>query len=277
MCLNLKYTVTLLLSFGMPCLISAQAHASAWALEPMKAQFIVTNAFSGADTLIDSDGNKINLDDFSKQDSRFYLEFGLFKSLMFVGQAGYQQITFEGAGSDVDFSGFDETKLGLQYEVRRKEGEAASFLASYIIDGGLDDPRLNVGGRNDEIELRALYGRSKKVIRDEPLKWGWFYDLQLGARYDVKSDIVSRWQLDVTAGVKPNEKWMGLAQLYLLDIEEQTTGLFTTPDLQQAKAEISVAYRIRPKRYAQIGVTQTLAGRNIVKEQGLFFALWQKF
>jgi hypothetical protein len=253
------------------------ANASAWNLEPAKAQFILTSAQSNADTLIDSDGQAVELTNFIKQDARFYMEFGLFESLMFVGQAGFQTIDFRGAGSDVDFRGFDETKLGLQYQFVRKEGLAGSVLLSYVMDGGLDDPRLNIGGRNDEVELRALYGRSHVLKRTENSEWIGFYDIQIGSRYDLKTDILSRWQLDLTAGLKPNEKWMGLAQIYLLDIEEQTINLFTTPAVKQAKAELSLAYRVTPNRYAQIGVSQTLTGRNIVKEKGLFFGLWQEF
>jgi len=265
--------ISLVLTMAM----TEKANASAWVLNPMEGQIILTSAQSGAKSLIDLQGDSVELTNFSKQDARLYLEFGLLKSLMFVGQAGFQTIDFTGAGSDVDFQGFDETKLGLQYEFLREEGLAASVLASYIVDGGLDDPRLNLGGRNDEVELRALYGRSHVLKRGETREWVGFYDVQLGSRYDLKSDIISRWQLDLTAGLKPNDKLMALAQIYLLDIEAQTTGLFTTPAVKQAKTEISLAYRIAPKRYAQFGFSQTLTGRNIVKEQGLFFSLWQEF
>lgn len=263
---------------GFGC--SAEAIASAWSLKPADAQIIITSAQSSADTLIDSEGQTIDLTNFLKQDSRLYIEFGLFESLMFVGQAGYQTIDFEGAGSDVDFQGFDETKFGLQYEFIRKEGLAASLLVSYIVDGGLDDPRLDIGGRNDEIELRALYGRShilKRGKEEGANDWIGFYDIQLGSRYDLKTDVISRYQLDVTAGLKPNDKWMGLVQLYLLSIEDQAIDLFTTPQVKQAKAELSLAYRIKPQRFIQFGVTKTLGGRNVVKEQGVFFGLWQNF
>lgn len=262
---------------GLVMLIPTKAYASAWNLKSAQAQIIVTSATSSADKLIDSEGQVVELTNFSKQDARFYIELGLFEPLMFVGQAGFQTIDFNGAGSDVNFQGFDETKLGLQYEFARREGLAASVLVSYVMDGGLDDPRLNIGGRNDEVEARALYGRSHVLKRDENNEWVGFYDVQLGSRYDLKTDIMSRWQLDFTAGIKPNDKWMGLAQVYLLDIEEQTIGLFTTPAVKQAKAELSLAYRITPNRFAQFGFSKTLTGRNIVKEQGLFFGLWQEF
>lgn len=271
-----KFIGLFLFCFQCVCL-SSSAEASAWNLKPADAQIIITSAQSSASSLIDSQGETIELTNFSKQDARFYMEFGLFESLMFVGQAGFQTIDFKGAGSDVDFQGFDETKLGMQYELARREGLAASVLVSYVMDGGLDDPRLNIGGRNDEIELRALYGRSHVLKSDEESEWIGFYDVQLGSRYDLKTDIISRWQLDLTAGIKPNGKLMGLAQLYLLDIEEQTIGLFTTPAVKQAKAEISVAYKITPNRFAQFGFSKTLTGRNIVKEQGVFFGLWQEF
>lgn len=253
------------------------ARASAWNLKPLDMQVIITSASTSADALIDVGGDKVALDNFSKQESRIYSEFGLFKNLMFVGQAGYQTIDFKGAGSDVDFIGFDETKLGLQYQLWRKPGLAASIQASYVIDGGLDDPRLNLGGRNDEVEIRALYGRSRHISAEAPQKWIWFYDIQAATRYDLKTEIISRWQVDLTAGVKPSEKWMGLAQIYASQTREQIINQFTTPEVTQLKGELSIAYKIRPKRYIQLGATQTLGGRNIVQETGYFVSLWQEF
>jgi len=136
---------------------------------------------------------------------------------MFVGQAAYQDIQFQGAGSDVNFSGFGETKLALQYRLKER------------------------------------------------------------GRYDLKSDIVSRRQIDLTAGIKPNERWMLLTQIFALDIEEQISQGFDVPGLQQVKAELSIAYKIRESQYLQFGVLQTLAGRSVVREKGLFTGFWQSF
>lgn len=251
--------------------------ASAWTLEPKKGQIIVTSAFSDADTLLDSEGKRSEIQNFSKTESRVYLELGVLPSIMLVGQAAYQDISFQGAGSDVNFSGFGETKLALQYRLKEYNGFASSVMLGYVLDGGLDDPRLNLGGPNNEVEARLLYGRSKALEKDDPFNWVWFYDVQLGGRYDLKSNIVSRRQLDVTAGIKPNEKWMLLSQVFALDIEGQLSQGFEVPSLQQVKAELSIAYKFRKNQYVQFGVLQTLAGRNVVKEQGLFAGLWQPF
>ncbi|CAM3781201.1 hypothetical protein [Litorimonas haliclonae] len=276
-CNFVKRALFLTLSGLIPAFGYVEASASAWTLKPGKAQLILTGAYSSADTLIGSEGDSVELQSFTKSDTRLYLEFGLFENIMMVGQTGYQFIDFEGAGSDVDFADFEETKLSLQYQIKRKEGLAASVLASYVLDGGLDDPRLNLGGRNNEIEVRALFGRSKSLKSGEDPRWVWFYDVQLGTRYDLKSSDISRWQLDLTAGIKPNDKWMGLAQLYGLDIQEQRNGNFIVPSTKQAKLELSIAYKIRPNQYIQIGALQTLAGRNLVKETGLFTGIWRKF
>lgn len=270
-----------LLGVGAILLLSSigfeEAAASAWALEPSKAQLILTGAYSSANTLNDRNGRPIDLQTFTKSDSRLYLEFGLFKNLMMIGQGGYQFIEFNGAGSEVDFAGFSETKLGLQYQIKRKEGLAASVLASYVADGGLDNPRLNLGGRNNEVELRALYGRSKALKPGGSTAWAWFYDVQLGTRYDLKSNRISRWQMDLTAGIKPTEKWMGLMQIYGLSINKQENEGFFIPGTKQAKLELSLAYQIKPGQYVQFGGLHTFAGRNVVKETGLFTGLWRKF
>lgn len=251
--------------------------ASAWTLDPKKAQIIATTAFSKANVILDADGNPVDIQSFSKSDSRLYVELGLAPSLMFVGQAAYQDIQFQGAGSDVNFSGFGETKLALQYRLKERNGLASSLMVGYVLDGGLDDPRLNLGGANNEIEARVLYGRSKPLEEGDAFKWVWFFDVQAGGRYDLKSDIVSRRQIDLTAGIKPNERWMLLTQIFALDIEEQISQGFDVPGLQQVKAELSIAYKIRESQYLQFGVLQTLAGRSVVREKGLFTGFWQSF
>jgi len=223
--------------------------ASAWTLDPKKAQIIATTAFSKANVILDADGNPVDIQSFSKSDSRLYVEFGLAPSLMFVGQAAYQDIQFQGAGSDVNFSGFGETKLALQYRLKERNGLASSLMVGYVLD----------------------------VEEGDAFKWVWFFDVQAGGRYDLKSDIVSRRQIDLTAGIKPNERWMLLTQIFALDIEEQISQGFDVPGLQQVKAELSIAYKIRESQYLQFGVLQTLAGRSVVREKGLFTGFWQSF
>lgn len=264
-------------AFGFLAGGSPQAWAGAWTLEPSRAQLILTGAYSSSNTLIDGRGQTVSLESFTKNDSRLHLEFGLFENLMMVGQAGYQFIEFQGAGSEVSFTGFDETKLGFQYQVRKRQNSAASVLLSYVADGGLDDPRLDLGGRNNEIELKALYGKSGTFDAGADISLDWFYDIQLGTRYDLKSDVLSRWQVDFTLGMKPHDKWMGLVQLYGLNTRQQQNRGFVVPKSHQAKLELSLAYQIKPGQYVQFGASQTLTGRNVVKETSLFTGIWRSF
>ena len=265
------------LGAGIMGCVSPEAFAGAWTLEPSRAQMILTGAYSSSNTLVGGDGETIPLQNFTKNDSRIYLEFGLFENLMVFGQGGYQFIEFQGAGSEVSFAGFDETKLGIQYQLKATNSSATSFSLAYIADGGLDDPRLDLGGRNNEIEFKALYGHSGAKKPSKNLKLDWFYDLQIGTRYDLKSDNISQWQVDLTLGLKPHEKWMGLAQLYGLHVNEQRNQGFIVPKSNHAKLELSLAYQIKPGQYIQFGAMRTLAGRNVVKESGLFTGIWRKF
>jgi hypothetical protein len=257
--------------------LSQEAASGAWTLEPSRAQMILTGAYSSSNTFINGEGETLPLQNFTKNDSRIYLEFGLYENLMVFGQAGYQFIEFQGVGSEVSFAGFDETKLGFQYKIKESRNSAASVSGSYIADGGLDDPRLDLGGRNNEIEIKALYGRSGTNKPSKSLKLNWFYDFQIGTRYDLKSDNFSQWQVDLTLGAKPHEKWMGLIQFYGLNVKEQRNQGFIVPKSNHAKLELSLAYQIKPGQYIQFGALRTLAGRNVVKESGLFTGVWRKF
>lgn len=275
-CMTFKF-VAAVLCVGAASSACQEAFAGAWTLEPSRAQMILTGAYSSSNVLINGQGQTLSIQNFTKNDSRIYLEFGLTENLMMIGQGGYQFIDFQGAGSEISFAGFDETKLGLQYQIKKTPNSATSLSASYVADGGLDDPRLDLGGRNNEIELKALYGRSGTFKSRKKLKLDWFYDVQLGTRFDLKSDNLSQWHIGLTLGVKPGQKWMGLAQLYGLRSREQVNQGFTVPRSHQGKLELSLAYQIKPGQYVQFGAMQTLTGRNVVRETGLFTGIWRKF
>lgn len=249
------------------------AHAGAWNLPKNEGQFIVTGAFTRGNSIFDDDGNREEAN-FSKTETRMFFEHGLAKRWTLTANSALQMSQFQSNQSAFDFDDFDDTEFGLRYQIKRKQGFALSVQASYIIDGGPADNILDIGGSRDLVELRALWGQSYETKR-----WGdVFFDAQLAGRLRVNGGGgYDSTRADLTLGYKPSSKWFIFLQNFGTLREAETDLGFTVPEQVQFKSNISFGYNYKPNRAVQIGYSETLFGRNIVKERGLFVSTWLKY
>lgn len=247
------------------------AWAGAWNLPKNKGQIIITSQFSDGSRIFDDNGKAAVPVDYSKQDSRLFIEHGLAKKWTLVGSASYQQLTFRGPDSAINFDGFDDAFLGVRYQIARRQGLAVALQGGFINAAGPRDNRLDISGRKDQLELRALYGRS--------WEHGWgdvFIDTQIGGRLKTDGGYHST-VFDVTAGYKPNKKWMFMGQAFSAKRERESRGGFTAPQRAQVKASGSIVFQTSEKSRVQIGYERSLAGRNVVREQGIILSTWVSY
>lgn len=248
------------------------AHAGAWNLPKNEGQIIVTGAFTRGNSIFDDDGNRQDAN-FSKTETRIFFEHGLTERWTLTVNSALQMSQFESDQSAFNFDDFDDTELGLRYQLKRKQGLALSLQASYIIDGGPADNILDIGGSRDIIELRALWGRSYETKR-----WGdVFFDAQIAGRLRINDGQYDSTRADLTLGYKPSPKWFIIMQNFSTLREAETDLDLTVPEQFQFKSNISLGYEYKPKRAVQIGYSETLFGRNIVKERGFFISTWLKY
>jgi len=266
------------------CFLPQVSFAGAWNLKKHEGQIIVTGAFTRGNSIFDDDGNRQDAN-FSKTETRVFFEHGLTDRWTLTANSAFQmsqfqdrteaQDGFQGSfqGGAFNFDDFDDTELGVRYQIKRRKGLAVSVQASYIIDGGPADNILDIGGSRDLVELRALWGQSY-----ESEAWGdVFFDAQIAGRVRAKTGEYDSTRADLTLGYKPTPKWFVFLQNFSTLREPETDLGFTVPEQFHFKSNISVGYEYKRNRIVQLGYSETLFGRNIVKERGVFLSTWIRY
>ena len=263
-CLCGLVTVLLLLT-------PSAALAGAWNLPPGEGQAIMTYSLARADTAYFDDETLGNDVDFAKEETRVFYEHGLTKNLTAVVNAAHQTIGYIGPQSTINFKDFDKTELGLRYQILRREGLAVSVQGSYVLGGGPPESILDIGSRNDSFELRGLWGQSKEFDN-----FVVFFDAQAAIRARNTS-AVEDWRSDLTLGWKNKKKLMLLLQGYHTQRSEFSQDRFTVPIQKRTKLQGSLVYQLKKNTSVQAGVTQTLAGRNVLKERSVTAGIWHRY
>ncbi len=246
-----------------------QASAGAWPTDIGTGQIISTSLFDNASQAFDENGDVRQNVSFSKFEGSAYVEHGLTTKTTLVLQSSFQDIQFRAGIDDVDFSGLGETYLGLRHLLWRDEKTVISAQGGILLAGAgeaIADADLGFG--TTHFEARALLGRSFKLANRDG-----FFDIQAARRFRP-GNFPSEWRLDATAGWRPVKNMQILAQ-----------GFYTAGEAQfeiarrntRLKLQTSLVYDRNTKISYQIGMYQTVAGRNIVKEQAFFIAIWSRY
>lgn len=251
--------------------MSAPAFAGAWNQRAGEGQVISTSSWSRAGKIFDDDYDAVPLRGFTKTDTRIYIEHGATDWLTFVGNGGYQILDFRDDASSFSYEGFDDIEFGAQIKTYAREGLATSIRLSYVIDSKLDNRAVDVLRGGDQIELRGLLGQSRETILGDV-----FYDAQLALRTE-SFDKIDAIQGALTLGYKPTNRWLIMSQAYANFSDGEIVDGFQVPDQFQLNSQISAARQYRPGRYIQLGLGQSLAGRNIVKERIFFIGIWSEY
>ena len=147
--------------------------------------------------------------------------------------------------------------LSLQLGLRAPLGDVAGGRPPQL---GTDDAAA---------ELRLLYGRGF-----ETRFGGAFFDGQAAVRRNFGDDA-DEIRLDVTVGLRPEPRWLVMAQSFT------TLGLENAErrgaDFSVTKLAPSIGYEVIPGVTALIGVEREIAGRNVDLGTRLRAAVWTAF
>ena len=247
---------------------AVQAQAGAWNQDKNHGQIIITGVWSDGSVKYDDDFDTVNIRDFSKTETRIYVEHGLTDRLTFVGNAAYQNINFTDVDSSFSYDGLDRTELGVQWQLARKQDLAVAVKASYIIDSNLPNSAVDVFSVGDMVELRGLIGQSRETSKGD-----FFYNAEFALR-TADFDRIDSFHGEIALGWKPDDRHMILLQNYANMSPEVFFIEDRNPEQIQFQSQLSIMRRDKKGRGMQIGVQQTWAGRNIVKETALTVGSW---
>ena len=233
-----------------------------------EGQAIVTLAYSFANDAFDDNGDAVRVDTFTKFELRGYAEYGLTDWATLVFQPQFRLKKQGGDQSD----GFGRFDLGLRTRVWKNDYAVASLEGRVSAPGQSRDPSivpLNGGDTDWELEARALYGRGFRLWSRNG-----FADAQLGYRHRF-SDPADEVLFDLTLGLDVTERTLAILQSF----NRLSVGSATLPfsESQDHKIAFSTVYRVSEHWSVQAGTQITVAGRNVLREQGAFLSVWRGF
>lgn len=250
-------------SFFFSC---SGVHAGAWTMPKGEGQAIVTMAYSFAGDAYDEDGNPVAIKPFEKYELRGFAEYGVtdWATIVFQPEVRLKE------QDEAESKGLGRVDVGLRTRLWRNNFAVASIEGSVSAPGQSDDlAPLNGGDTDWEIEARALYGRGFDI--------GWrhgFFDAQVGYRHRF-SDPADEVVVDLTVGLDVTERSFAMLQSF----NRLSVGSAKLPfaKTQEHKLAFSTVYRVNDRWSVQAGSQATAYGRNVLREQGFFVALWSKF
>lgn len=285
-------------AFGLGIIFAAvlfePVFAGAWLQDKGDGLVISGSEYNQARLAFDGEGELVTPVDFAKIDSSFYAEYGLTDAITLVGDTALQDVSYISSEGPQSFSGFATSKIGLRFGSKLKSNWALSVQPSLIIPAGgeaIPDGDLGVGGVGAELRLAAGRGFSWRG------RSGFF-----GAEsaYDWRSNGAPRQiKTDVTLGYEAVDGLQVLGQAFYTNTNDSLIDRDTVLANESLKLQASVVFKVsnpfsrkdtvseesetqaplengKPAQL-QVGVFQTVYGRNIVREQGVAVKLWNTF
>ncbi len=253
--------------------------ASAWPAPKGETLAITSYTYYSADQRLgDRTGPRMPIH-FEKHEASLFVEHGLTDRVTLVAKPSVQRIRSEQALPDggvdrVDAFGLGGSEVGARMLLGRPAGAAVTLqltaLSPNTIENAAGDP---VGDGGYGAEIRLLLGES----------WGWrrrggFASAQLAYRARTEVDSPEA-RVDLTLGLRPSRDWMLLGQSFSRWSTERVSG-FAQPDAQyyhQHQVQFSALRHLDEDWALQLGAFASVAGRNVLDEEGGVIALWRKY
>ena len=243
----------------------ATAWAGAWPQAKGDTQLIVSVEPGHASRAYDAGGNKsLSLSAWRQTDISVYADHGLTDRITVTGKLnfkGYQTATTQ-------FSGLTSVEISARWTVHK--GDDFVFAVGAGVEGlgkGRRSDFDTAGKQGTDYSARAYFGKNFKFGNVDAF-------VNIEGAYLVRQYQANQWRLDTTIGLKPSAKWMFLAQSFAGQTDKQVWGQSKWNNVQ-----LSVVRSFGPGQSTslQLGIRQTVAGRNVPAVNAVIVSLWKRF
>jgi hypothetical protein len=259
--MRLSYRVFIFIAL---LLVPSLSVAGAWPQESGRGQVIIKLEPSTADKGFDGDGNTASIGKWDTRNVSVYSDYGLTDRITVYAKADYQDFKTD----STSYSGLGSVEIGGRVTVAKTD------TAILAVGAGVEG--LGKGRRSDfdqatskgtDAELRAYGGKSFKIAGKDA-----FLDVQVAKRWREKE--ADQVRVDATVGIKPDPKWMVMAQVYAGQTDKEAWGR-----AKWTNAELSVVRHLGDKQdiSVQLGARQTLSGENVPQVKALSLSIWKRF
>lgn len=204
--------------------------------------------------------------EFARASLGLYLEYGVMDQVTLVVE------TDQGFRADDMGFGAQDGRTGGAVRVRLMKREKDVFslqLGGSISLTGITSPAAPGGDKSDEIAVRALYGRGIET----PIGFGWF-DSEFGYSH-FSRDRADEWRLNLTLGVRPDENWLIMAQMF--NTRSLNNGGFGGIDYDLTKLQFSAGRKLTEKKTLLVGFAHDVFTRGTTPGYEISVSLWSEF
>jgi protein XagA len=278
--------------FGALFLCAGEARAGAWLYPEGRGQLILSTTFADARNAYDATGRLVQTPPYRKFETRAYLEHGATDWLTLTAEGSAMR--FRGAPPPIDRSEdlnilIEEAKAGAPLIIPRPPRRGVTYEGlglgsvgarvrlfdygdyAFSFEGSLraasSEARRFLDMRDaTQIDARLLMGRAFNLFGLPG-----FVDTQLA--YRTRGQNGDEIRLDLTAGVRPFERLMIMAQSF-----SAIAPRGGPPTLMAAqKLQFSAVVEVAPALSIQIGAVAAPRGANSPAERGLIGAVWWRY
>jgi hypothetical protein len=246
-----------------------EALAGAWTLDAGTGQVAVIGSASTSDQIFDASRNIQSVPRYSKFELTSLIEYGAtnWLTLMLLPQLQHVDI---GSPIDAQRAGFGYTEFGGRAKLYDWNSWVFSTQATVRVPGMAASANpAAVGYTDTQVDVRGLLGHSFAVGT-----WPAFVDLQVAQRFR-SAGAPDEFRADFTLGVRPDPKWMFLAQSF--NVVSEGAGTWGFPSYDYFKFQLSAVYQVTPAIGLQLGGFTAYTGRNALQENGVVLGAWFKF
>jgi hypothetical protein len=246
--------------------IPSWACAAAWPQAPGQTQFIVSYEPSSASTQFDAHGKAtVPLGKWDQTGLSVYVDRGLTERLSLTAKINFQDYRTV----STRFSGLGSVEVGARWTVHK--GNDFVFALGASAEGlgkgrrsDFDDPATKPG---TDYDVRAYFGKSFKLGSSEAF-------VNIEAARHLRQYDADQWRVDSTLGIKPSPRWMLIAQSFA-----GQTDKLAGSQARWNNVQLSVVRHFGPHQETslQLGIRQTVSGRNVPKANALVLSLWKTF
>jgi hypothetical protein len=207
---------------------------------------------------------------YARIDSDGYIEWGLTDRWMTGGKAVFGTAFVTDALGSRTVSGFGESDVFLQRQLRRGEHSATAVRLAGVWSGDVTDgarPGEQAGGF--DIDLRALHGRDVLL---KPFKI--FVAAEAGYRHRL-SGAADQARAEFLVGLEPSRRFLVLLETQaIVSVRNNDAGF---DDFDLMKAQASLVWRAT-KRWSVLGGARTeFAARGIEPGEAFSLGFWTEF
>lgn len=244
--------------------LAAPAHAQAFTQEQGHGRVITSVSYSHSDRAFGDDARTADIRDYDQYNVYLIGEYGVTDDLTLLLTPSFRDVEVRGAS---DSHGLGYTDAGARYRVIKGSNYLLSLQGLVRIPGMTRrDILAQVGQTDAEYEARAqgavTFGR------------GSFVNLE-GAYRLRAGDPPNDYHLDATIGIRATPRLLLLANSFNTISDGDGRGVFRRYRYHNVYA--SGAYDVSRHLTLQLGGLGTAAGRNALRERGLFAGVWFRF